>query len=159
MKRYIKSSYKMQDKIADLRKSNIARGNLEFVNTVLPAMEKYFVDNPGYSMDTLFGVLKHNDERFEDIFQSLKDQGYSPRNTYYMDRVTTCALTIDVPSRNLPEEVVELVEAYPDLDIRHVSFHKGTRGYKAKFEIWDTQYKRIHDNVYDTYVQRQRYYV
>ena len=120
----------------------------EYWNARLSALERYFQSHPGYSVETLFGILKHNDDRFEDIFETLKDMGYNPRKTYYMDRITTCALTIDVPTREVPDDVVEVVEKYPELIIRHVDFHKGRNSYKAKFELRDGDYKRMDEDLW-----------
>lgn len=155
MKRYIKSSYKMQDTISNLRNyhQNNADGNKKFLEVIVLKMEDYFQHHPGVSLETMFGILKHNDDRFEDIFEILKRDDYHPRKTWYMDRISTCALTIDVPTREIPEDVLEVISKYPELAMYHVTVHKGQNSYKLKFELRDEDYRKFRDDIWAQYMR------
>ena len=144
----VTSTYKMKETVDKNRKYNEGNNNSKYLEIILPQYEEYFSSHPGYSIELLFGVLKPNDDRYQDIFTKLKEEGYKPRSTNYVDRIATDAITIDVDSRELPEDVWDIIEKYPELSIRHLNFHNGRNSYKAKFELWDEDFRNIRDKAY-----------
>ena len=152
----VTSIYKMKETIDKNRKYNEGRNDTDYLENVVPVYEEYFSAHPGYSTDLLFGILNHNDDRYQDIFNQLKGRGYNPRATNYIDRIATDAITIDLSEREIPEEVLDITEKYPELSIRHLNFHKGANSYKAKFELWDEDFRELKEKAYAAIRDKRR---
>lgn len=113
-----------------------------FAKTRVDAINQYCEMNPGYHIDPLFGVLYHDDIRYDKIYSELKARGYKPRKTWYMDRgYNFGAMTIDADrgsARQQVEEVIDFIESrYDGLSVKNITKHYGKDCVKAKFEIRD----------------------
>lgn len=103
--------------------------------------QQYLEANPDISV-TNSHYVNGNDYRYNDIFQNLKSLGYKPRKTNSMSRMDVWdCITIDVPwgTREIPQEIEDLVGSYENITIWDAQFHNTkNKVRKLKFSLRDT---------------------
>lgn len=152
-KKRITGSYAMEDEMKRFLEWNMSQAdnhiaNKHAVEVDYPVMVEYFEANPDVYVDLFHGFLFPKDARYADIFSKMKLLGYKPRSTGYISRgVFDPAMTIDVPDKDIPKDLEDALDKYPELDIRRVTYHKGAAGnIKLKFILEDTAFASVRDN-------------
>lgn len=106
-------------------------------------IDNYLKQHPTYSLEPLFGYLEYDDSRFQELFRQLKELGCNPRETTMQDRMMSIAtITVDSDVNRLPQFVEDCINELKNVTLWDVTRHKGTRGYKIKFSLRDSNFVR-----------------
>ena len=107
-----------------------------------------YMSSKNISVEKIFGALNYDDPRYIQLFNSLKDLGYKPRETgTYSRGYSVPAMTITVATREVPEDVVDLIHDLNGVTGRHIGFHKGAHNWKLKFELRDDDFSSFKDEL------------
>lgn len=131
---------------------NLNEGIISFKESFDPksynqALDDY-MSSKNISVEKLFGALNYDDPRYKQLFNSLKDLGYKPRETgTYSRGYFVPAMTITVSTRKVPDDVIDLIHKLAGVTGRHIGFHKGANNWKLKFELRDDDFSSFRDKL------------
>lgn len=110
-----------------------------------------YMSSKNISVEKLFGALNYDDPRYKQLFNSLKDLGYKPRETgTYSRGYFVPAMTITVSTRKVPDDVIDLIHKLAGVTGRHIGFHKGANNWKLKFELRDDDFSSFKDKIFQS---------